>query len=126
MEKVATSVRVSAHSNAENAAQNQSKRISDFCEANGYQVCDSAIAIGDRKTASPVLMDLLKSAKEKGINKIIMASTNRVIGTVEELEEIEKAFDKSGVTIETLDGSYVDGANAKEMLTASFLAHTDQ
>ena len=125
MEKVATFVRVSAHSNAENAARNQAKKLRDFCEANGYQVCDSATVIGDRNMASPMLMDLLKSAKDKGFTKIVMASTNRVVGTVEELEEIKKAFDESGLTIETLDGSFENGMNVK-MLVGAFIAHADR
>ena len=112
MENVATYVRVSCHSNAENAARNQAKRVNDYCEAKGYLVNDSAMVIGDRKMAYPMLMNLLKTAKEKGIQKIVMASSNRIVGTIQELQEIQKAFEESGVTIETLDGSYEHGLNA--------------
>ena len=121
MENVATYVRVSCHSNAENAARNQAKKVSDFCEEKGYTVSDSVSVIGDRKMAYPMLMKLLESAKEKGIQKIVMASTNRIVGTVPELMEIKKAFDESGVTIETLDGSHEFGQDPS-MLVASFLA----
>lgn len=125
MEKVVTYVRVSAHSNSENAARNQTKKVNDFCEANGYEVSDATTVIGDRKLAFPMLMDLLKTAKEKGIHKVVMASTSRVVGTVDEIEKVQKAFEESGVVIETLDGSYVDGINAK-LLVAESLAHMEQ
>ena len=123
MDKVATYVRVSNHSNAENAVRNQTKRVMDFCEANGYEVCDSAAVIGDRKMAYPMMMDLLKTAKEKGITKIVMASTNRIVGTVDELAEIRKAFEESGVEIEALDGSH-QALNPSELI-ASFLAQAE-
>lgn len=73
MDKVATYVRVSNHSNAENAVRNQTKKVMDFCEAKGYEVCDSAAVIGNRELAYPMMMKLLKEAKEKGITKIVTA-----------------------------------------------------
>lgn len=106
MKKVAIYVRESKHSNAENAVLNQNEKIKNFCELKGYEVCDSATVIGSREAGNPMLMKMLKSAKEKGIETVVMASTNRVVGTVEELKKIKEAFDDSGVTIETLDGSH--------------------
>lgn len=121
MEKVATYVRVSNHSNSEQAVCNQVKRIRDYCEEKGYNVCDSASVIGDRKIAFQMLRKLLDSAKDNGIEKIVMASTNRIVGTVDELAEIKKAFVESGVEIETLDGSYEHGL-CESNLVSSFLA----
>ena len=123
MDKVATYVRVSNHSNAENAVRNQTKKVMDFCEAKGYEVCDSAAVIGNRELAYPMMMKLLKEAKEKGITKIVMASTNRIVGTVDELAEIRKAFEESGVEIEAMDGSHQTN-NTTDMV-ASFLAHAE-
>ena len=119
MENVATYVRVSCHSNAEIAVRNQAKKVNDFCEEKGYTVADSVSVIGDRKLAYPMLMKLLESAKEKGIKKIVMVSTNRIVGTVPELQEIKKLFDEADVTIETMDGSYEYGLST-EMILASY------
>ena len=106
MEKVAIYIRESNHTNAQEAAGRQEKKLADFCEAKGYSVCDSATVIGDRKTAFPVLMDLLNNAKDKGIGKIVMASTNRVAGTVDEIAPVNEAFASSEVVLETMDGSH--------------------
>ena len=118
MKKVAIYVRESNHSNAENAALMQNEKIKKFCEQKGYEVCDSVTAIGSRETGNPMLMKMIKSAKEKGIETVVMASTNRVVGTVEELKEIKEVFDDSGVAIETLDGSHI----TPPTLIESFLA----
>lgn len=53
------------------------------------------------------------------INKVVMASANRIIGSVEEIEEVRSAIDASGVTIETLDGTYED--ITKSECTCGFL-----
>lgn len=111
MKKVASYVRESNHRNADLGVQNQAQKVKDFCEAKGYEICDSASVVGDRKTGTPVLMELLKSAKEKEIETVVMVSTNRIVGTVEELTEIKKAFDDSGVAIEAIDGSHLAEMN---------------
>lgn len=116
MKKVATYVRIST----ENATDDQTKQINDYCDKKGYTVCDSVSVIGDRKTGNTMFMELLKSANGKGIETIVMASTNRIVGTVDELQEIKSTIDESGVTIETLDGSYE--APHVNGLVASFLA----
>jgi len=111
MKKVASYVRESNHRNADLGVQNQAQKVKDFCEAKGYEICDSASVVGDRKTGTPVLMELLKSAKEKEIETVVMVSTNRIVGTVEELTEIKKAFDDSGVAIEAIDDSHLAEMN---------------
>lgn len=111
MKKVASYVRESNHRNADLGVQNQAQKVKDFCEAKGYEICDSASVVGDRKTGTPVLMELLKSAKEKEIETVVMVSTNRIFGTVEELTEIKKAFDDSGVAIEAIDSSHLAEMN---------------
>lgn len=106
MEKVAIYVRESNHSNAQDAIRRQEQKVSDFCKAKGYSICDSATIIGDRKEGFPVLMDLLKNAKSKGVEKIVMASTNRVVGKVDEVVAVNEAFETSEVVLETIDGSH--------------------
>lgn len=124
MKKVATYVRVSNHSNAENAARNQSMKVKDFCAAKGYTVEESTAVIGDRKMAYEQLMKLLNSVREKGIDTIVMASTNRIAGTVDEMTEIAKVFKEAGVAIEAMDGSH-EASFDSVMLFADFLAKAD-
>ena len=106
MKKVATFVRVSKHANVEYGVFIQKKKLNEYCKAKGYEVVDTATVVGDRKTASPMLMKLLKSAKENGCEKIVMMSTNRVVGTVDDLEKLAKEFNEAEVALETLDGSH--------------------
>lgn len=121
MEKVAIYVRESKHSNAQDAIRRQEQKLTEFCEAKGYSVCDSATIIGDRKSSIPVLLDLLGNAKDKGIKKVVMTSTNRVVGKVDEIEAVNDAFETSGVVLETIDGSH-DALHSTDFI-ARFLAN---
>lgn len=58
-------------------------------------------------SSTEMLLRCFQKAKEEGIDTILMTSTNRVIGTVEELDKVREAYYASGVTIETLDGSHL-------------------
>lgn len=120
MKKVATYVRVSNHSNAKEAQKTQEARLRAYCEEKGYVVTDEQSFVGERESAMPMLMELLQSAKEKGFEKVIMASTNRVIIRPNELEAFAKAFEEAGVEVETLDGSH-EAVSAKNLI-ATFLA----
>ena len=124
MEKVAVYVRVSDHNEAAQSVPVQSMKIEEYCKAHGYKVCDSALTLGSREQSYPFLKNLLQSAAEKGISKVVMASANRIVGSVEELKAISAAIDESGVTIETLDGTYED-LPASKALVASFLTHAE-
>lgn len=124
MEKVAVYVRVSDHNEAAQSVLVQSMKIEEYCKAHDYKVCDSALTVGSREQAYPLLKNLLQSAAEKGISKVVMASTNRIVGSVEELEAVTAAIDESGVTIETLDGSY-EVLPTSNMLVTSFLAQVE-
>lgn len=125
MEKVAIYIRESNHSGAPEAIRRQEKKLSDFCEAKGYSVCDSASVIGDRKTSLPVLMNLLKSAKDKGAAKIIMASTNRVVGEADDIKAVNEAFVKSGLSLETLDGSH-DAIKTPDLIMRTLVAIAEE
>lgn len=109
MKKVATFIRESNHPNADIGVSIQREKLAEYCKSKEYEVTVSETVVGDRKTASPVLLKLLKTAKENGCEKLVMSSTNRVVGTVDDLEEIAKEFAKSGVDLESLDGSHIDG-----------------
>ena len=106
MKKVATFVRVSKFDTAPIAVYNQKKKLEDYCKSQGYEVIDHADVIGDRSAAMPMLKKLFESSKEKGFDTIVMQSTNRVVGSVDEVTDIAKAFNESGVKLETVDGSH--------------------
>lgn len=120
MKKAATYVRVSNHPYAQESLSKQKEKISEYCKANGYQVEDTVGVIGDRKTGYPMLMDLLSSAKEKGIDTIVMASANRIVGSIDELNDINQAFFEAGVDFVTMDGSH-NAVSTKDLI-ATFLA----
>ena len=127
MKKVAIYVRESNHAGAQEAACRQEQKLNEFCAEKGYSVCDSASVIGDRKTSLPVLMELLKSAKGKGAEKIVMFSTNRVVGTVNEIDAVNAAIDESGLVLETIDGSH-DAMRTPDLITRTLagLAEEDE
>lgn len=124
MEKVAVYVRISDRNEAAQSVLVQSMKIEEYCKAYDYKVCDSALTVGSREQAYPLLKNLLQSAAEKGSSKVVMASANRIVGSVEELEAVTAAIDESGVTIETLDGSYEE-LPTSNMLVTSFLAQVE-
>lgn len=124
MEKVVAYVRVSSHPNSAHSVITQSMKNEEYCKAHDYMISDSLITIGDRKTAYPVFSKLLQSAADKGITKVVMATANRIIGSVEEIEDVRAAIDASGVTIETLDGTHEE-LPYSNTLVKCFLAYTD-
>lgn len=119
MKKVATYVRVSNHSHSEEALYRQKAKVGEYCKAQGYVVEDAVDVVGNRKMGYHMLKKLIDSAKEKGIDRIVMASTNRIVGSIDELNDIQEAFTKAGISIETLDGSH-QAVSAKELI-ATFL-----
>lgn len=118
MKKVATFVRVSNFDTAPIAAYNQKKKLQDYCESKGYEVVDHADVIGDKKLGFPMLMKLLQNAKTNGVEKIVMQSTNRVTGTLDEVGQLAKLFYESGVGLETLDGSHDVVINPAKLIEA--------
>lgn len=118
MKKVATFVRVSDFDTAPIAAYNQKKKLEEYCVSQGYEVIDHADVIGDKKLGFPMLMKLLRNAKANGVEKIVMQSTNRVAGTLDEVGELAKLFYESGVGLETLDGSHDVVINPAKLIEA--------
>lgn len=125
MKKVALFARVSNHTNAEKALKKQENKIESYCEAHGYSVCDKVGVVGDRKMGYEVLIKLFSSAKEKGIDTIVMESTNRITGTPKELAEVTRAFEGSGVAIEAMDNSHNMSIDPSSVIM-SFLASVDE
>lgn len=46
--KVATFVRVSNHTNSEQALANQKRMLDEYCQAQGYEIEDTAVMVGDK------------------------------------------------------------------------------
>ena len=105
MENVSIYIRESNHLNAQEIIRRQEEKVTEYCKSKKYFVCDSAVVIGDREETFPALLDLLEGAKEKEITKIVMTSTNRVVGEIEDIKRVAEAFKASDVTLETIDGS---------------------
>ena len=106
MEKVATYIRASFHNNAVFTIRSQNDQIDAYCKAHGYEIAHYDLTMGNNNRALPVLHNLLQSAAEKGITKVVMVTANRICGSVEEIEELNAALDASGMTIETLDDTH--------------------
>ena len=98
--KVATFVRVSNHTNSEQALANQKRMLDEYCQAKGYEM----------------FLKLIDEAEEKGYEKIVIASANRVAATAEEIKSIKEHLEGKKVHIETKDGTIVlfDYADADE------------
>lgn len=106
MEKVAKYVRVGVHKNSNAVMSKRNRTVCDFCEQKEYEICDSACVVGGHEIAYPIFIELLKSAKEKGISRVIMFSFDKITETEEELNNIKNLIEEAGIVIETLDGSY--------------------
>ena len=105
-EPITIFVRESNHAGADESLQRQSERLATYCEANGYLIYDEFSVIGSRQDSLSALREAIECAKETKSKAILMASSNRVVGTREELEAINEMLNDAGVTIVTMDGSY--------------------
>ena len=72
-----------------------------------------------------MLLRCLQNAKEDGIDTVLMTSTNRVVGTVEEMDKVREAYEASGVAIETLDGSHLF-PQGRDMVNATCLSSDEE
>lgn len=105
-EPITIFVRESNHAGADESLQRQSERLATYCEVNGYLIYDEFSVIGSRQDSLSALREAIECAKETESKAILMASSNRVVGTREELEVINEMLNDAGVTIVTMDGSY--------------------
>ena len=104
MEKIAVYVRVSDHNESARSVVVQSIKIEEYCKSHGYQACVSALTVGTYEEAFPAFQNLLHRAAGKGITKVIMTSLDQIIGPNDDLETLNASTNKSGITIETLEG----------------------
>lgn len=109
-------IRSSQHSNAETAVENQKQMLAEYCEAQGYELQDSECSIGDKHLGCEKLLQLIDRAEAEGVERIVIASVNRVAATPEEIQIIKEHLEGKNVHIETKDGTIVlfDYADADE------------
>ena len=79
-------------------------KVAVYCRVgNKDQLCETQPVVNDQGHDYSMLMEALERGKENGYEKVIMLSTDRVVGTVDEVEEIARAFDESGMKLDTPD-----------------------
>lgn len=86
--------------------EKQKERVKAFCKQKGYTVTDEIATVGSREDSLSALKEAIESAKNTDSKILLMASTNRVVGTVKETTEITELIESAGVKIITLDGSF--------------------
>ena len=102
MNKVAIYVRQSNHSNAAEALEKQKAEVAEYCASKGFEVCDTVGGIGDRLQGFAQFIRMIKNAKEKGVDKIVMKSTNRLVATKEEYTQLKRELAQEGIDLDNL------------------------
>lgn len=126
--KVVLYIRESIHKNADEAMQRQRDSLNIFCQSNGYEVHDLICSNDSRQGSWNSFMKAIERAKETKEKTIVMVSTNRIIGTKDDLSAVEAAIEEADVTIRTLDGKFENIKKNKfdsESLIDSFLISID-
>ena len=122
MNKVAIYVRQSNHSNAAEALEKQKAEVTEYCSSNGFEVCDTVGGIGDRLQGFAQFIDMIKNAKEKGFDKIVMKSTNRLVATTEEYAQLKEELAKEGIDLDNLGIEIIAMDGTHNALQSSVLA----
>lgn len=102
MNKVAIYVRQSNHSNAAEALEKQKAEVTEYCSSKGFEVCDTVGGIGDRLQGFAQFIDMIKNAKEKGFDNIVMKSTNRLVATTKEYAQLKEKLAMEGIDLDNL------------------------
>lgn len=76
--------------------------VAEYCASKGFEVCDTVGGISDRLQGFAQFIDMIKNAKEKGVNKIVMKSTNRLVATTEEYAQLKEELAKEGIDLDNL------------------------
>ena len=104
--QVVVYVRESNHDGAAECLERQAQKVQSYCKQQGYDVSETVSTIGSRAESLDALKKAIEYAKNTDTKTIVMASSNRVVGTPSELNAVADAFDESKVSIVTMDGSY--------------------
>ena len=122
MNKVAIYVRQSNHYNAAEALEKQKAEVTEYCSSNGFEVCDTVGGIGDRLQGFAQFIDMIKNAKEKGFDKIVMKSTNRLVATTEEYAQLKEELAKEGIDLDDLGIEIIAMDGTQNALQSSVVA----
>lgn len=118
--------RESNHAGANESLARQKDELRAFCEKNGYVVTDEVATIGNRQDSMYALKEAVERAKNTEDKTLFMASTNRVVGTRDELIEVEELIKNAGVSIATMDGEYERvrkyGVTGSSLIAATLVA----
>ena len=122
MNKVAIYVRQSNHSNAAEALEKQKAEVSEYCASKGFEVCDTVGGIGDRLQGFAQFIRMVKDAKEKGVDKIVMKSTNRLVATKEEYTQLKQELVQEGIDLDNLGIELIAIDGTHNVLQSSVVA----
>ena len=128
MKSVVLFVRESNHAGADASLEKQKEKLKAFCEQQGYVVADEVSTIGSRQDSLTALKQAIECAKNTEGKTLLMASTNRVVGTYKELATVTELIEGAGVTIATMDGSFEEVQRcgvSPSMLIATTLSAID-
>ena len=122
MNKVAIYVRQSNHSNAAETLEKQKAEVTEYCSSNGFEVCDTVGGIGDRLQGFAQFIDMIKNAKEKGFDKIVMKSTNRLVATTKEYAQLKEKLAMEGIDLDNLGIEIISMDGTHNALQSSVMA----
>ena len=122
MNKVAIYVRQSNHSNAAEALEKQKAEVAEYCASKGFEVCDTVDGIGDRLQGFAQFIDMIKNAKEKGFDKIVMKSTNRLVTTTKEYAQLKEKLAMEGIDLDNLGIEIIAMDGTHNALQSSVMA----
>lgn len=122
MKKVAIYVRQSNYSNAAEALEKQKAEVAEYCASKGFEVCDTVGGIGDRLQGFAQFIRMIKNAKEKGVDKIVMKSTNRLAATTEEYAQLKEELAKEDIDLDNLGIEIIAMDGTHNALQSSVLA----
>ncbi|MBR6775893.1 MAG: recombinase family protein [Bacteroidales bacterium] len=122
MNKVAIYVRQSNHSNAAEALEKQKAEVAEYCASKGFEVCDTVGGIGDRLQGFAQFIDMIKNAKEKGFDKIVMKSTNRLVTTTKEYAQLKEKLAMEGIDLDNLGIEIIAMDGTHNALQSSVMA----
>lgn len=128
MKSVVLYVRESNHVGAKEALEKQKEKLKAFCDQQGYVVADEVSTIGSRKDSLIALKEAIECAKNIEGKTLLMASSNRVVGTLNEVTAVAELLENAGVTIATMDGSFEEVQRcgvSPSMLIATTLSAID-
>ena len=122
MNKVAIYVRQSNHSNAAEALEKQKAEVTEYCSSKGFEVCDTVGGIGDRLQCFAQFIDMIKTAKAKGVDKIVMKSTNRLVATTKEYAQLKEKLAMEGIDLDNLGIEIIAMDGTHNALQSSVMA----